>query len=227
MHTEQGFRAAMEKNMKITNVCFLIIAALLLSGCARLTYTYPSRLDPEVRAAPRTPVLVAVQDQRPYVKNKETQETFAGLIRSGTGVVTHHQSATGRPLASDMASAVANRLQKNGARVSTVHVEPSRTEDEVRGELGRKNPGLVLFIAIRELKADINFASRRTTVSHDLVVTVYGKGNKVIGTTALVGKDAEDADLYHIDREQERIAARINQRIATALNDPAIVKVLK
>lgn len=124
---------------------------LLLTGCARLTYSYPSRLDPAVRAAPRTPVLVAVQDQRPYVRNKETQETFAGLIRSGTGVVTHHQSVTGRPLADDIASAVANRLQKNGTRVSTVHIEPFRTAEEARSVLGHKNPGLVLFIAIREL----------------------------------------------------------------------------
>lgn len=154
-------------------------------------------------------------------------EAAAGMFRGDMGIPVYLFSTTGRPVADDLAAALAASLQKSGAKVTTVRVEPARSAEEVKKDLLQQSPGQVILITILELKPDVSLASKRTKITRDLEVVVFGKDGKIAGSAATSGEEIFNQNPRHVDETQRAIADRINNHITAMLNEPAIVKALK
>jgi hypothetical protein len=214
--------------MKGAIKAFLAVVAVLLgAGCVPTSLTYPQQFDFPLRATPRVPVLVAVQDQRPNSLKRQSMEVAAGMFRSDMGIPVHLFSTSRRPVADDLASAVVASLQRNGVQASTVRVEPARSAEEVKKDLMQQSTGQVILITILELKPDVSAASKKTKITRDLKATVFGKDGKIMGVAATSGEEIFDQNPHRVDETQRAITGRINKHITAMLNEPAIVKALK
>ena len=88
-----------------------LMLGILTSGCAigvKHDYSYPeANWDVQTNKS----VTVAVHDQRSYIVDGNKTPNFVGLSRGGWGNPFDVVTVSGRPLATDMTTAVANGLK--------------------------------------------------------------------------------------------------------------------
>jgi hypothetical protein len=98
----------------------LVAFAFLVSGCAiGVKHDYSlGGLDIEADKTAR--VAIAVHDRRSYVRLGEKAPDFVGLSRGGFGNPFDVATASGEPLADDIASAIATSIRAKGATVAVV-----------------------------------------------------------------------------------------------------------
>ncbi|WP_029913076.1 hypothetical protein [Pelobacter seleniigenes] len=99
-----------------------LMFVVLLSGCAvGNQYDYrSSSISLPLKATRNAGLILSVQDFRPYVQNGSKPANFVGLQRGGFGNPFTVTTSSGKPLAEDMAIAIARALSEVGYRVQTV-----------------------------------------------------------------------------------------------------------
>ena len=147
----------------------LALAALLATGCAvGNVHNYRDAAFPLEKDSGQA-VAVAVQDQRPYVLDGNKGPEFVGLSRGGFGNPFSVTTASGQPMADDMARAVASSLETAGYRPTVVPLSPKETLDAVRAKLSAAQTPRSLYLAVREWKSDTYMG---TSLTYDLTLSV-------------------------------------------------------
>lgn len=164
----------------------MVLLAVLLGGCA-IGNKYEYRL-------PRMPLPVqgssaiglSVTDQRPYILNSDKSPEFVGLQRGGYGNPFDVTTASGRPMAEDMAETLKTGLTDKGFRVVPLTVPAND-----RAALGRAatERGLrrVVALQIKEWKTD---TMMRTKLVYDLQLLVVAPDGEVVARNAVRGSDS-------------------------------------
>lgn len=123
-------------------------------------------------------------DHRPYVLDKSKPETFAGLSRGGlAGVPYNMHTESGRPLADDMAMAVANALRAKGATVTVVALAPSVGDGDALAKVARPG-GKGLLVVLKEWKSDTYI---KATLYFDVSAHVVDPSGKSSGEGRVEG----------------------------------------
>lgn len=214
--------------MTSVSIRWLAIAAtLLLGACVGDQYDYDWET-PVFAVRTEDSVVVTVLDQRPEVLTGDELPTFVGLQRTSFGLLAYDVStASGRPLADDMADTIMRGLAVNYVPVEAIYVPASAdasTATRTVIEAGTEK-GLVVLLRQWETDTHINVGIR-----YDLVVHVVDSNGNIFETATLVSEPDENAggDLlnpigYAVDHVPE-LVARVLERL---INQPDIVAALQ
>ena len=214
--------------MRLAGIRSLAIASLLLLGaCAGYRYDYDWET-PVFAVRTEDSIVVTVLDQRPEVLTGDKLPNFVGFQRTGLGLIPYDVStASGRPLAEDMADTIMRGLAVNYVPVEAIYV-PASADASVATqtviEAGAEK-GLVVLLRQWQTDTHVNIAFR-----YDLVVHVVDSNGNIYETATLVserdelaGGDFLNAIEYATDRVPE-LEARTLERL---INQPDIVAALQ
>lgn len=125
---------------QLRSLLAVVLAALCLAACG-LDH---STLTADIRT--KTPqIALDVHDKRPYVVKGSKKETFVGVTRGGYYNPFDLPTMSGKPLADDMAKAVAASLGRNGTSVTIVTLEPSMSREAAIARLAQTGQRGVLL----------------------------------------------------------------------------------
>jgi len=204
---------------------WLVVAALaaLAQGCAvgqKVNYGDAALFSLKVAAGD---VAVGVQDRRPYVASRDKGPDFVGLSRGGFGNPFDVTTASGKPLADEMASVISQSLGQRGARVTIVHLPILDTQEEARQRLMRAGAPRGLHITIAEWKSD-SYAG--TGLIYDLLAIGYGAQGRKVGEHRVAGEDDLGGSMG-IQSAKGMLPAEMAKKLERLLNDPRLDAALR
>ena len=133
---------------------FLLLVGFALAGCA-FGRTQDYRLSkPTLQYSSQERLVVGVQDRRPYILNHDKGEDFVGLQRGGYGNPFDVRTASGLPLAEDMAKVLASSLTQAGGVVTPLKIGPTMTRAEIIRLCQSNNAEKAILLSLYEWKAD-------------------------------------------------------------------------
>jgi hypothetical protein len=161
----------------------VVLAALAASGCAvgnKHNYT----MAPELGVQGARSVAVGAQDARPYVLSKEKTPDFVGLQRGGFGNPFDVTTESGRPLADDVAGAIAASLARRGFKATAVAVAPAGADTrQLASQAGAER---VALVSILEWKSD---TYQNTALLYELVLRVFDANGTELANHRVSGRD--------------------------------------
>ena len=161
----------------------IVLAALAASGCAvgnKHNYT----MAPELGVQGARSVAVGAQDARPYVVSREKTPDFVGLQRGGFGNPFDVTTESGRPLADDVAGAIAASLSRRGFKATTVAVAAAGADTrQLASQAGAER---VALVAIHEWKSD---TFQNTALLYELVLRVFDANGAELANSRVTGRD--------------------------------------
>ena len=131
-------------------------------------------------------LVVAMQDQRPYVLSGDKSVQFVGLRRSLFGIPYGVHTESRNALGDDLGSLVTTTLQQNNASVRQITLTPHANLDSVMSELKGSSPKYALFFVLREWKTDQYFGTR---LHYDVHLTVFDKSGVKKAESQKQGRD--------------------------------------
>ncbi len=204
-----------------------IAALLLLGGCVGDQYDYDWET-PVFAVRTEDSVVVTVLDQRPEVLTGDKLPNFVGLQRTSFGIFAYDVStASGRPLADDMADTIMRGLAVNYVPVEAVYVPANADASTATQTVIEAGTEKGLVVLLRQWKTDTHI---NVGFHYDLVVHVVDSNGNIFETATLVSDPDEIAggDIlnpigYAVDHVPEA-AARTLERL---INQPDIVAALQ
>ena len=115
-------------NRIIPRTAFFLLTLLLVSGCRTTRYDLSSlHLDKVPKST--AGLAIAVQDLRPFILSGEKPPSYIGIHRDGLGIPKDGaNTASGKPLAEDIATALATNLARQGFMTRTFLLSPGDDE---------------------------------------------------------------------------------------------------
>jgi len=204
----------------------LSVALLLLLGACAFGNTIDYRSQPlELAAKTDKPVVVGVDDKRPYVVSKDNTPEFVGVIRSAGGIPYGVHTTSGKPLAADFSASIVKALGANGVSASEVTILVSATADTGLKALTGTGAQRCLLVTIVDWKSDKYF---NTTLTYALKADVFDAAGKVIASNAVQGTTPISGDISHPTENLERNATGIAQKaMKQLLDDSKILEALR
>ena len=154
-----------------------LMLGILASGWAigvKHDYSYPeANWDVQTNKS----VAVAVHDQRSYIVDGNKTPNFVGLSRGGWGNPLDVVTVSGRPLATDMTTTIANGLKARNISVREVVISPQQSLAEARKTIVDAGAARALLITLQEWKTDTYVATRLLYNVRALVPRAYGESS--------------------------------------------------
>src|SRR3989442_1150138 len=110
----------------------LAVICLFLGACAVGNKHEYSGSAPDVIVQSNNSVAVGVHDQRPYVVSGNKTGMFVGLSRGGFGNTFDITTASGKPLADDFRTTIAQVFKRNGVSVKEIAIKPTESGSEAQ-----------------------------------------------------------------------------------------------
>jgi hypothetical protein len=165
----------------------IAMSCLFLGACAvgnKHEYSGPA---PDVTVPSGNSIAVGVQDQRSYVTGGNKTETFVGLSRGGFGNTFDVTTASGKPLADDFRTTIAQVFKRNGVSVKEIAIRPTESGSEARQALVKLGQARSLLLTLTEWKSDTYMV---TLLHYDIRLAVFDSAGKVLGEQSLQGTDS-------------------------------------
>ncbi len=212
----------------------IVMVGILLAGCAaggEQEHELEQEHEHEYRDAGASfatttskTVAVAVQDKRNYVVRGDRPASFAGTSR---GMVSRPQdisTASGLPLAGDMASSIAAGLKRRGVTAFGVAVSPGDSDAAAQKTLLAAKADRFVLLTLHEWKADIT----TNAFLHFIVrLRVFDRKGKELAAKDLQGRDDLAGGSVLTAQSREAVAEAYRLKLEALFNDPAIVAALK
>jgi hypothetical protein len=161
----------------------IVLAALAASGCA-VGNKHNYSMAPELGVQGARSIAVGAQDVRPYVVSKDKTPDFVGLQRGGFGNPFDVTTESGRPLADDVAGAIAASLSRRGFKATTVAVAPAGADArQLASQAGAER---VALVSIHEWKSD---TFQNTALLYELVLRVFDANGTELANNRVTGRD--------------------------------------
>tara|TARA_R110002126_G_scaffold20441_17_gene75631 strand:- start:2721 stop:3344 length:624 start_codon:yes stop_codon:yes gene_type:complete len=168
------------------SILITIALAIITGGCAigvKHDYTYA---DPNWDVQTDKTVAVAVHDRRSYIVDNNKTPDFVGLSRGGWGNPFDVVTASGKPLAADMTTAVVNGLKARNIKAEAVTIAPAQGPAEARRTITGTGAARALLITLQEWKSDTYVATR---LLYELRAQIFGADGKQLAETEFRGTD--------------------------------------
>lgn len=198
-------------NCKVLSISGLA-GLLFLSGCAvGQKYNYNTSAYP-LPLSGTGPLQVAVVDERPYVTDGDKDPNFVGLQRGGFGNPFNVTTASGRPLAEDVAASLGLSLKAKGFDVEVV-----ANPDQATGKR-------VIVLHMLEWKTDIY---SQITLSYDLVLQVRNEEGEVVATKQVSGEEPIGGGKISSSQNAKTATDALATRIGSLFLDREVSAALK
>ncbi len=191
---------------------------VLLTGCQQsATETPPAQATPATTAD----VLVAVLDARPYVAAGEKKPSFLGTKRGEWSEFADVETASGRPLAADIAERAVAFLSDHGIDAAAIPVKEGTSVDQVVDGFRQTSAGRLLVIRIEEWRSD---AYTRVVIRWALEGIVFDRSGTYLGRRRIAGSEAVGQTSIQEGPDIGQI--KLRQKLERLLSDPAIIGAL-
>ncbi len=178
----------------------LLTLTVLLGGCA-VGNVYDYRTAEVVLPLRGTQtVSVSVTDKRPYVLNGKKQSNFVGLRRGGYGNPFNVTTASGAPLAEELAEAIRSGLVNSGYAM----VSDSATRS--------------VELVMREWKSDV-FTNLK--IIYDLDLLVRDEAGNEIARNTISGEEAAGGGAM-MDQHNESVRRVFDAKMSLLFSDPSV-----
>lgn len=210
---------------RLSLLFFILLIGSLMSGCAVGNKYTIADVQAQFEATGEYSVAVASLDQRRFIVDKTSPDTFVGVVRGGYGNPFNATTLSGLPFADDVSQSICNSLTRKGFKVTPVSVAFDLTEEEVRERLLSKKEDRALLVIIRKWESDsfINL-----NVGYDLSLKVIARD----GTILAAAQAKEDVNvpgsiwIGSLEMSKKEVPNIYKKSIEALLNNPQVVKVL-
>jgi hypothetical protein len=175
---------------------FLLLVGFAVAGCAFGRTQDYSLSKPTLQYASQERLVVGVQDRRPYILNRDKGEDFVGLQRGGYGNPFDVRTASGLPLAEDMAKVLASALTQAGGVVTPLQISPTMTRAEIIRLWQSKNAEKAILLSLYEWKAD---TAARTRLVYNAELEVLDDKGGVLASKQIQGEDNLGGSFWSLD----------------------------
>ncbi len=169
-------------NVGVSACCAIMLATA--SGCAsgrKMEYRGAARVATDYKV--ETPVLLGVVDRRAEIADKGAN--WVGVQRSLAGIPYRVETASGRPLATDVGEVLTASLAKRGFAVKQV-VLPSGSGDRAAEKLMKPDQGHGILVVLRKWETQVYF---KTTLYYDVGAEVIDSGGSLVAESSLAGEE--------------------------------------
>jgi hypothetical protein len=198
---------------RVLPIPVVVLTGLAASGCA-FGHHHAYHLGSPAVARGSSAVALAVGDNRESVLTGGNP-TFVGLSRAGFGNSFPVYTASGRPLAEDLATSIRRGLEAAGYRVTPVRLPARAREQTVVAALTRTGAERLLYFEIAVWESD---TLMRTKLDYDVTLRVFDAQGRELGRA-----NTEGTDVLSSESAVETIYVRKLERL---LNDHAIKRAL-
>jgi hypothetical protein len=190
-------------------VAALIGGALATSGCFVSPTTHPYHLaHPFVDQGRAASIALAVTDRRQFVAAGGRPD-FVGKLHPGRDVTT----ASGQPLAADVAVSIRRGLEAAGYRVALVRVMERSRPETVASALVKAGGELLMAVQIDVWRYDSHV---RAKLDYDVTMRVLDARGQELGRAQVSGLDVLTGD------PAAKVPTVYLEKLEQLLNDPAI-----
>lgn len=188
----------------------LVSAVFVLNGCAvGQKFDYAATIINLESLTPVHSAAVAVLDQRDYIKNRDKAESFVGLSRGGYGNPFNVRTASGMPLASEMATAVVASLKTIGIHAQALTVRPADGSSPARQALVQAGLDRAMLFTLVEWRTD---TMMRTGLDYDVTLEVFDRTGKNLAHKQLSGTDVSGASILSAEKDAQKwFAAKVTE----------------
>lgn len=199
------------------------LAVVSLAGCAvGNTYSYRDS-DMAIPVSGDDSIGLAVVDRRSYVLSGDKPAAFIGLQRGGFGNPFDVMTESGKPLAEEVQTALANGLRKRGYSVTELYPSSS-TDADVSKVIQAGNFSKNVVLVLREWKTD---AMMSFGLSYDLLLEILASDGELLANASsqaskenLGSAGLEDANATLAKRAME-------SKIEALFRDDSVKRVLE
>lgn len=195
----------------------------ILGACAFGNKVDYSALAPTVNVKTADTVVIGVQDRRSYVVSGEKTVQFVGLQRGGYGNPFGVHTSSGRPLADEFATSIANSLATQDRKPQVVALTVAMNREQAIAELAKFGASKILFVTLVEWKSDLYVNLRMV---YDLRAVVLDRSGKMLGEHQVQGDQNLGAHLTMFPAYSTTLPAFQKSKLEELLNDPKIVQAL-
>lgn len=201
-----------------------LIAMVLLGGCAAGVKHNLDQQGLEFGIATSATVAVGTLDHRPYVINGQKAQNYVGMSRGGFGNPFDVTTQSGKPLASDISSAIAGSLKGKGVDARTVELKPALSVDEAGAALRAAGTQRLVMMLLQEWKSD---AMVNTGLTYDLELRVLDSSGTVLVSKRQQGKEnLGGADAFSPGGASQ-VVPRFRRMLETLFQEPDVTKALQ
>lgn len=157
-----------------------------ISGCAVGNKHQYAEAVPAIKVQAARSLSVGVLDKRASTTNKTKTEDFVGIQRGGFGNPFDVTTASGKPLATDMATAVTSGLRQDGANAREVPLASALHETDAMRQIATAGSERGVLLTLNEWKAD---TMTNTALHYDVRLSVLDPSGKLLSTREMKGRD--------------------------------------
>lgn len=201
----------------------VLVLAIAVVGCANRQRVDYAAKPPELTAQSTGRLMIGVHDQRAYVVSGRKTPQFVGLQRDAFGIPYDVRTISGRPLAEEMADALAKAFIDKGFQARPVPIAHSLPRDQILQALAPPDNGKRLIVTVREWRSD-RFAN--AAAEYDLHVEVIDAAGTVLGQNSIAGKERVDTAVARSSAYRTMLPEYQKRKLEELLNNPAIIAAL-
>lgn len=194
---------------------WLVAMLLMLSGCAvGNKYDYrTSSITLPTQSTQASKVVLAVNDERPYVVNGKKPANFVGLMRGGFGNPFDVNTVSGKPLTEDMAVAIEKALGKSGYQV--VNVETSADNQVLVNAAAANGASRIILLDVKEWKSDVMMS---ITLHCDIELTILDRQGTVLAKNQMKFDEGIGGAQIGATKNSQAVTAEFAKRIGYLFN---------
>ena len=195
-------------------------------GCTtNMQYDYRAKALTLPSVAVTRTVAVAAQDQRPAVLKGEEKPDYVGSQRGGYGNPWKIKTEGEVPLAGVFADLIAQGLQKQGAKATTVRIAPGIAQKDALEALKATNSERLVLLTIEEWDSD---TYQNTDLDYNLLLEVFDAQGKVLASSRVKAKDNIENGLWNpAGNAEEKAPAALCERVERLFADANVQAALK
>jgi len=208
--------------MKYGHFVVALCALGALGGCVVGQKHTLLTADPRVELAGEGPLAVSALDHRPYVVGGEKQPTFLGLLRNSVGMPFDINTEGRRAVSDEVATVLAEALERAGFDVRTVSTRPDQGRAEVIAAV--LDQSRLALLTINELKSD---TYARTRLQYDLNLKVFAADGELLAESVAQGEESLGGGFDTSKHTKDAVPAALSAQLERLLNDPGVVEALR
>ena len=210
---------------RFTKVALILLIGSLMSGCAIGNKYTIADVPAQFEATGKYSVVVASLDQRQFIVDKTSPDTYVGKVRGGYGTSFNATTISGLSFSDDVGQSICNALIRKGFKATLVSVKIDLTEEKVREQLLSNKKDRALFVIIRKWESDsfINL-----NVGYDLTLQVIAKDGTILATAQAKDDVNVPGNILtgSLEMSKKEVPNIFKKSIESLLNNPDVVKVL-
>lgn len=196
-----------------------------MSGCAIGNKYMIDDVQAQLEATGEYPVVVASWDQRQFIVDKKSPDTYVGRVRGRYGIPFNATTLGGLPFADAVSQSICKALIRKGFKATPISVPFDLTEKAVRERILSNKEDRALFVTIRQWESD---SFMNLNVGYDFSVEVIARDGTLLATAQAKEDIKVPGRIWKrsLKMSKKEVPNILKKAIESLLNNPEVVKAL-